>query len=296
MSRLQSLVNEIKSRIAKQYLRVAEIHIVQIILSALRSYHGRHGDSAAGSLTLTTIISLVPASIITLSIIANLPGVANYQQEIVSAVLNQFVPKNSETINLYLTQFIEDASSFSLLQLFLLTVSTLILIHSVNQSINQMFDTQHERHGVAVFAVYLAILVFGPILLGASLALSLYVAELPFISSVTGLVDEIAPISVWVPFFVTWLSLFAMYFFVPSEPVKPVSVLLGSLCAAVLIEISKFGFGLYVSNVQTYEVLYGALSAIPLFLIWVYLTWSIILFGAALTSCMKMPDQLKSQL
>lgn len=288
MNRLQSLVIEIKSRVVNQYRRVAESHIVQIILCALRSYHGRHGDSAAGSLTLTTIISLVPASIIALSIIANLPGVANYQQEIVSAALNQFVPQNSETINLYLTQFIEDASSFSYLQLFLLIVSTLLLIHSVNQSINQMFNTQHDRHGLAVFAVYLAILIFGPVLLGASLALSIYVSELPFIASITGLVDEIVPVSEWAPFFVTWLSLFAMYFFVPSEPIKPASVLLGSLCAAVMVEMSKFGFGLYVSNVQTYEVLYGALSAIPLFLIWVYLTWSIILFGAALTSCMTM--------
>ncbi len=272
-NRLPTLINWIKSLL-----------IIQISLCTLTRYQSRHGDSAAGSLTLTTIIALVPASIIALSIIANLPGISNYQQEIVSVILHQFVPKNSETITLYLTHFIEDSSSLSFLQLFLLTVSTLLLIHSVNKSINQMFNTQHKRHGAAVFAVYLAILVFGPILLGASLAVSLYAAESPIISLVTGLAGEIAPISIWLPFLITWLSLLVMYYFVPSEPIKPLSALIGSICAALLIEASKLGFGLYTSNIQTYEVLYGALSAVHLFLIWVYLTWSIILLGASLTS------------
>lgn len=290
MNRLKTFVNAIKLGFVRQYHRATEIPIFQVVLCALKSYGKHHGDSAAGSLTLTMIIALVPACIIAFSIIANLPGVANYQQEIVSAVLHQFVPKNSETISLYLTHFIEDSRSLSLLQLFLLIISTLLLIHSVNQYINQMFNTQHERHGLAVFAVYIAILIFGPVLLGVSLALSLYAAELPFISSLSGLVGEVAPVSIWLPFFVAWLSLLLMYYFVPSEPINPFSVLVGSLCAAVLIEISKLGFGLYVSNVQTYEVLYGALAAIPLFLIWIYLTWSIILFGASLTSCIRVQE------
>lgn len=207
-----------------------------------------------------------------------------------SAVLHQFASKSSEPIKYYLTHFIEDSSSLSWMQLFLLVVSTLLLIHSVNRSINQMFNTQHERHGMAVFAVYLAILIFGPTFLGISFVLSLQVAELPLVSSVMGLFGDIAPVPVWLPFFVAWLSLFVMYYFVPSEPVKPIPALLGGLCAAVLIEISKLGFGLYVSSVDTYQALYGALSAIPLFLIWVYLTWSIILFGACLASCMEETD------
>lgn len=268
---------------------IGNLHVIQIGLCALKRYHRHHGEAASGSLTLTTIIALVPVGIIALSIISNLPGVANYQQEIVRAALHQFAPHNSKTITLYLTHFIEDSRNLSLLQLFLLIISTLLLIHSVNQSINQMFNTQHKRHGAAVFGVYLAILAFGPVLLGVSLALSLYVAELPSITSAMVGADEIAPVSTWLPFFIAWLSLFILYYFVPSEPLKPFSALMGGLCAAVLIEASKLGFGLYISNVQTYEVLYGALSAIPLFLIWVYLTWSIILFGASLTSCMKKP-------
>lgn len=268
-----------------------DLAILRISLCALSCYQRRRGSTAAGSLALTTIIALVPASIIAFSIIAHLPGVANYQQEIIGAALHQFVPKNSETIKLYLTNFIEDSSSLSLLQLSLLVVSTLLLIHSVNQSINQMFDTQHERHGIAVFTVYLAILIFGPTFLGVSFALSIQVAELPVISSIIGLFGDFAPVSDWLPFFVAWLSLFVMYYFVPSERVKPLTALVGALCAAVLIEINKLGFALYVSSVDTYQVLYGTLAAIPLFLIWVYLTWSIVLFGASLTSCIEKPEK-----
>jgi len=269
------------------FSRLMDRPFVQISLCTFNSYHSRHGSTAAGSLTLTTIIALVPACIIAFSIIAQLPGVTNYQHEIVSAALHQFVPRDNETVKLYLTHFIEASSSLSWLQLSLLVISTLLLIHSVNQSINQMFNTQHQRHGIAVFGVYLAILIFGPTFLGFSFALSIQMAELPFISSVTGLFGDYAPVSVWLPFFVAWLSLFVMYYFVPSERVKPLVALVGALAATVLIEINKLGFGLYVSSVDTYQALYGTLSAIPLFLIWVYLTWSIILIGAALTSCVE---------
>lgn len=264
-----------------------DLPLVRIIRCALRCFQRRRGSTAAGSLALTTIIALVPACIIAFSIITHLPGVASYQQEIVSAALHQFVPSNSETIQLYLTNFIKDSSRLSLLQLSLLVVSTLLLIHSVNQSINQMFGTRHRRRGIAVFAVYLSILIFGPTFLGSSFALSLQLSELPIISSIIGLFGDFAPVSIWLPFLVAWLSLFIMYYLVPSERVKPLVALVGALCAAVLIEINKLGFGLYVSSVDTYQVLYGTLSAIPLFLIWVYLTWSIVLFGASLTSCIE---------
>lgn len=265
--------------------RLIDRPFVRTIFCALSCYQRRRGSTAAGSLALTTIIALVPACIIAFSIITQLPGVANYQQEIVSAALHQFVPESSDSIRIYLTQFIEDSRNLSLLQLSLLVISTLLLIHAVNQSINQMFDTQLERHGVAVFGVYLAILIFGPTFLGLSFVLSLQVAQLPLLSSIMGLFGEIAPVSVWLPFFVAWLSLFVMYFFVPSERAKPLPAVIGALSAAALIEAGKMGFGLYVSQVDTYQALYGTLSAIPLFLIWVYLTWSIILFGACLTSC-----------
>ncbi len=287
MNYLQKLFDNIKSDFLNRCHHASHLLAVKITLRTLSCYLSRRGSTAAGSLALTTIIALVPACIIAFSIIAHLPGVTNYQQEIVSAALDQFVPENSETVKLYLTIFIEDSSSLSWLQLSLLVVSTLLLIHSVNQSINQMFETHHQRHGIAVFGVYLAILIFGPTFLGFSFALSIQMAELPIISSVIGLFGDFAPVSVWLPFFVAWLSLFVMYYFVPSERVKPLVALVGALVAAVLIEINKLGFGLYVSSVDTYQVLYGTMSAIPLFLIWVYLTWSIILFGAALTSCIE---------
>ena len=126
MNHLQKLIDNIKSRFFNWYHHASRLLAVKISLRALSYYHSRRGSTAAGSLALTTIIALVPACIIAFSIIAQLPVTTNYQQEIVSAALDQFVPENSETVKLYLTIFIEDSSSLSWLQLSLLVVSTLL--------------------------------------------------------------------------------------------------------------------------------------------------------------------------
>ena len=247
-------------------------------------YFTRHGNIAAGSLTLTTLISLVPATVVGMSIIAQLPGVGEYRQRIIDTVLGQLVPENAAMVKTYLLYFVEDAASLSLLQLVLLILSTLLLIHSVNAAINQMFATTRQRHGFAVLSVYLSILVVGPVLLGASFVMSLRLVGFEIVGRALEISGQIAPVETWLPFLLAWLALSLIYYLVPSEPVRPTLAVAGGALGAFLIELNKTAFGWYLVGEETYEQIYGALSVIPLFIIWVYLTWSIVLIGALIVS------------
>jgi membrane protein len=144
------------------------------------------------------------------------------------------------------------------------------------------------------FAVYWMILTLGPLLAGASLAISSYLLSLRWINAtgVTSLVDQMLRIF---PLLLSWLAFWLLYSIVPTQRVPPRDALIGALVAGALFELGKKGFALYVTMFPSYQLIYGVLAVIPILFLWVYWTWCIVLLGAEITVALADYRQLKQQ-
>ncbi len=234
-------------------------------------------SKTAAALTYTSLLSLVPLLAVGFAILAAFPVFKSVGKEIQDFIFVNFVPTSQEMIQEYLLNFVDKASDLTIVGIIFLFVTALLLMETIEQALNDIWRVRKRRKGVAEFTVYWAVLSLGPLLLGISLAVTSYVLSLPLVSIVK------QPLLTIMPFVLTMLAFTLIYVVIPDRHVPIRHGLLGGFIAALLFEIAKKSFALYVKHFPTYELVYGALATIPIFLIWVYLSWFIILLGAEIT-------------
>ena len=134
--------------------------------------------------------------------------------------------------------------------------------------------------------VYWSVLSLGPILMALSIAVTSYIISLPMLSDTTSF-EPVSKLLKFAPVMVSALAFMLLYSAIPNRPVPVKHALAGGLFAAILFEIAKRAFGYYVTNFPSYEAIYGALAAVPIFLVWLYLSWIVTLLGAEFTYCLS---------
>lgn len=180
----------------------------------------------------------------------------------------------------YLIEFSLNASHMTRTGVIVLIVIALLMMWEIESAINQAWDVKERRNSVARFLIYLAVLTLGPVLLGIGLYSTSYLFALPVVRDVDTSLMLKARLLTVMPFLTTTLAFALLYNLVPNRSVNRHHALAGGVFAAVCFEIAKYSFGLYVKSVPTYEIIYGALAIIPMFLVWIYLSWVIVLLGA----------------
>jgi membrane protein len=238
---------------------------------------------SAGLLTYTTLLSLVPLLIVMLSTASALSGADQWNEQIQSFLFKYFLPEAQETISGKLESLTVSRGGVTATMAVFLVLTSLILMSNIENALNRIWGVQTARSLSSKFVVYWSMLTLGPVLLGASLALSSYFTLDALLSEQQiGLVRGIT--QTLMPYAVGSLAFFLLFMIVPNRKVPWRHALTGALLTAIMFEFAKKGFGLYLHTFDSYTVLYGALGSIPIFLIWTYLSWSIILLGASLTA------------
>jgi membrane protein len=158
-------------------------------------------------------------------------------------------------------------------------LTALLLINSIEYALNEVWQVFESRSIAQRMTIFCAILVVGPILILSTYYTTKLRLE-PFLSGLEILQDVSISINHILSVLLDSLALFALYYLVPKAPVRITPAIFGSLIAAVLFETAKFFFTSYIVQFTSYDKIYGALSIIPIFLFWLYITWSIVLFGA----------------
>jgi len=238
----------------------------------------------AASLTYTTTLSLVPLVTIILAVFTALPVFGHIEDSLHTFLLRNLMPVNiSDSIFHYLNQFAVKARGLTLVGLFFLTVTAVATMLTVDRALNKIWHVRRARPLYQRILVYWAALTIGPILLGLSMTLTSYLAtaSVGFVKRPTLAVAILIDL---VPLLLLTFAYAALYVYVPNRRVQWRDALIGGFCGALGFEISKRIFAIYVARFPTYTAIYGALAALPLFLLWVYLSWLITLIGATIAA------------
>lgn len=238
----------------------------------------------AGSLTYTTLLALVPVFVIAVAVLSSAPFFEDVMTQVKIFLLMNLMPEIAgKIITVYMEEFSGNArrlTTFGLIAVFVLSVLLMLI---VDRSLNAIWRVKRSRPYWLSVLGYVVLLLAGPLLIGVSVSITTYLMTLSL--SLTDVTPE------WssrllriVPVTLTTVAFFLIYRIIPHRQVPWRHALFGAVVAAVLFEAAKDLFALYVSLAPGYSLVYGAFAAVPIFLVWIYLSWLVILLGAELTA------------
>ncbi|MCT4700782.1 virulence factor BrkB family protein [Enterobacteriaceae bacterium H20N1] len=234
----------------------------------------------AGNLAYVSLLSLVPFVAVVFALFAAFPMFSDVSVQLRHFIFSNFIPATGDIIQRYIEQFVANSSKMTIVGACGLIVTALLLMYAVDSALNTIWRSTRTRPKIYSFAVYWMILTLGPLLAGASLVISSYLLSLRWATGFNSMIDEVLRIF---PLLLSWLSFWLLYSIVPTTRVPVRDALIGSLVAALLFELGKKGFALYITMFPSYQLIYGVLAVIPILFVWVYWTWCIVLLGAEIT-------------
>ncbi len=238
---------------------------------------------AAGALSYTSLLSLVPLMALTFSVLAAFPVFESVTVDLQNFVFENFVPAAGEVVSEHLNGFAQKASQLTAAGIVFLVVTAVMLMSNIDRALNAIWKVRNKRSAMASFMVYWAVLTLGPLLMGAGMVMSSFLISAPFLSDAAEAVVGKERLLSMLPFVAESLAFALLYMIVPNRPVGRRHAFFGGLVAAILFEAAKHAFAWYVTSFPTYEAIYGALAAVPIFLIWIFLSWVVVLLGAEFT-------------
>jgi membrane protein len=244
----------------------------------------------AGALAFTTLFALVPLTAAILGVLAAFPVFEEWRIKLTSWAFNNFVPAAGDVVQSYLTEFAANASKATTIGVLVLVFSAISLMMSIEDAFNRIWRVKNNRGPASRFVIYWTALSLGPMLLVAVLAISSYLVALPFIDAAATQFSIKDRVLSALPFLIVWISLTTGYTVIPNRTVRFRDAIIGGFIAAVLFESAKHGFAWYASDMANYQQVYGALSIVPIFFFWMYLSWIIVLFGASITASLSAFD------
>jgi membrane protein len=239
------------------------------------------------SLTYTTLLSLVPLMTVSLAIFSAFPVSDQVATEVQDFVFKNFVPTSGEVIREHLQNFSTKASRLTGAGTVFLVIVAIMMMGTIDRAFNTIWQVRRKRGALSIFVVYWAILSLGPIFIGLSVVLTSYLVSIPIFADAAETIGiGRAGLLGMMPVLASAVAFTLLYLVVPNRNVPIRHAIAGGLLAAVLFELAKRGFALYITTFPTYQAIYGALAAVPVFLIWIYLSWLVTLLGAEFTYCL----------
>ncbi|MEE8264075.1 MAG: virulence factor BrkB family protein [Gammaproteobacteria bacterium] len=257
--------------------------IMDFLAFVTRQFMADGCQRTAASLSYTTVLSLVPLIAVMFVALKAFPVYQDLGNEIQDYIFRNFVPAASESVQSHIQQFATRATQLTAAGIIFLVLIAVMMMATIENALNKIWRVRAKRHALSSFAMYWAVLTLGPLLVGVGLVATSYVVSLPLVSDVEVRLGLKTRFIAWTPFVTTTLAFTLLYMLVPNRRVPFRPAVIGGIVAALLFEVAKRGFAFYVTHFPTYEAIYGALVSIPLFLVWVYLSWLVILLGAEIT-------------
>ena len=241
---------------------------------------------AAGALSYTSVFALVPLSMVVFGVLSAFPVFDLWSLSLKKYIFANFVPSAASAVQGYLSDFSANTKSLTTTGAFVLVVSLLVTLSSVEAIFNRIWRVPTARPKFSRFLVYWTVLTLGALVAATSLALSTRFFALSIFETLPGrwleaLMLKLAPMAI------EMFAFTAIFKVVPHRTVRWRHALAGAALSMLLFEGVKFGLGVYLGSFDSYQKIYGAIALLPILMLWIYLGWTSILFGASLASSMS---------
>lgn len=260
--------------------------IGHFMLYLARQFVRNKGILNASALTYTTLFAVVPLMTVSYAMLAAIPSFQGAGEQLQGWIFENFVPATGAVVQEYLSNFAAQASKLTAVGLIFLFITSIMMMKNIEGAFNRIWRVSEPRKGMSSFLLYWAVLSLGPILIGLGLLVSSYIASLSLFTSATELVGRARLLSM-LPLLMSAAAFTLLYAAVPNCKVPLRNAVIGGLVVAILFETAKRGFALFVTQFPSYELIYGAFAAVPLFLAWIFISWTIILLGAELSRALS---------
>ncbi len=233
-------------------------------------------QNTAASLTYQTLFAVVPFLTVLYTVLSAFDAFQGMGATFTDFIFANVIPENVGTVQDYLQEFSTQARSLTVPSGLFLAITVFLMLFTIERTFNDIWRI-NPRAGLNRLLMYWALLTLCPLLLVVGIGTTTYVLSLPLISDVS----EMPFLLQLVPVFVSACVCTLIYYAVPNTNVPFRHAVLGGLLVAVVFEVAKLGFS-YVMAQSSFQVIYGAFAVVPLFLLWIYLSWTIVLVGAEL--------------
>lgn len=258
--------------------------MAQFAAYVFRRFVADRGWRMAAGLSYTSLLAIVPLTAIAFSMLAAFPVFENVKDQFQDAVFANLLPESANAMRQYFDGFVKNTASLSAVGIIALALTAVLLLGTIEADINAIFRVQRARNLASKLLVFWAMITLGPLLLGASFSLSTYFFAATKLMGVDVLKGPLGALTGFLPTLIIIILFTLFYFAIPNRPVRITTALIGGVVAGLVFALLRKGFGWYVATFPTYQNVYGALSVIPIFLIWMYLSWTVVIMGGVLTA------------
>lgn len=257
----------------------------ELVRAVYLRFQEDHGLQTASSLTFTTLLSLVPIVTVAMTLLSAFPVFQGMSGMIEDWVFDNMLPESADSIEKYADQFIDNAGKLTAVGLVFLAITAIMLLMTIDDAFNDIWRVRRPRPMLQRVLIYWALITVGPLLIGGSLSLSSWLMSasagwtkgIPYAGVTLIKVSAVA---------MTCMALALLYFAMPNRQVRMRDALTGGVLAGLVFELTKHGFGFYITKFPTYQLVYGAFAAVPVFLMWLYLSWLVVLLGAVVVAAL----------
>ncbi|MEH6477045.1 MAG: YhjD/YihY/BrkB family envelope integrity protein [Sneathiella sp.] len=249
----------------------------------------------ATALSYQTLLALVPLVVLGLSLLTYVDAFYTLQEDILFFLFDNFLPTTIAHAYDFLQDIVLNAEQLTYLGVGGLAITALLLFLSIERSFAQIWQSSATRNLFKRLFVYFLLILLGPIGLSTSLTLFKWVSNLTEQASGLEISSYAGYFTFFIPFLLCFITFFLLYRLVPAAKVKWQHAAHGAAVAASLFVLGKQIFKLYLVYFPSYQVIYGALAILPLFLIWLYFSWILVLLGAAITAVLGLEEKRNSQ-
>ena len=263
-----------------QGMRKNGARYLQVILLAARNFLGDQCMLRASALAFTTILSLVPFLALTFSVLKGF-GVQHRVEPLVMAQLSG----GSQEVASRIIDYIDNTSMGSLgaFGLLALIAAVITLLGNIEEALNAIWGVDETRSLQRKFSDYLSVVIVAPILIFTAISMTSFLesqAILKWLVENSYAGDLLLAVLHFVPYMITWIALTFLYIFTPNTSVRILPALLGGVLAGTCWQVAQWGYIYFQVGVANYNVIYGTVAVLPIFMVWIYTSWLIVLFGA----------------
>lgn len=270
-------------------------HLLRFSFRVVENFIHDRCIQRASALAYASLLAIVPIVVIGFTIFTSFEAFDAMAVTVINSLLEHILPTSQQAVQEYLSAITDKTTTISTLGVIALLLTATALLNTIEEAFNDIWRTTHTRTWLTKFITFWAILTLTPILIGASITITSYFTALPVIREVTEGASYIAEVPFIIPWLMSSLAMATMYSVLPNRTVPFRYAIVGGLVAGALFEWSKIGFAFYITDIANYERLYGALSTLPAFLIWIYLVWVWVLIGSEVAFCLQHPESSRKQ-